>query len=167
MSPGGPSGRASTQGDPGLEVGLLSDPLPLWSALACGHHQGVPRGGVSGRGGAVSPCISLGQGWGSSQTGLSHSVAWLPRDISPRVFTVFFFFWLRCVACGILVPRPGIKPVPHAVEVQSLNHWTTREVPPPHVFNPPAAEGLEGTARPRSLDSVLIHAPPSPPPAKG
>ena len=24
---------------------------------------------------------------------------------------------------------PGIKPVPTAVDVGSLNHWTTREVP--------------------------------------
>ena len=30
----------------------------------------------------------------------------------------------------ILVPRPEIKPVPPAVEAQSLNHWTTREVLP-------------------------------------
>ena len=29
---------------------------------------------------------------------------------------------------GILVPRPGFKPVPPAVEAQSLNHWTAREV---------------------------------------
>ena len=28
----------------------------------------------------------------------------------------------------ILVPWPGIKPVPPALEVQSLNHWTFREV---------------------------------------
>ena len=40
-----------------------------------------------------------------------------------------FFFWPHCVARRILVPWPGIKPVPPAVEVQSLNHWTTREVP--------------------------------------
>ena len=26
-------------------------------------------------------------------------------------------------------PRPELEPVPPAVEVQSLNHWTTREVP--------------------------------------
>ena len=32
-------------------------------------------------------------------------------------------------ACGILVPRPGIEPVPPAVEAWSLNHWTAREVP--------------------------------------
>ena len=24
----------------------------------------------------------------------------------------FFFFWLLSVECGILVPQPGIKPVP-------------------------------------------------------
>ena len=43
--------------------------------------------------------------------------------------TVFFTFWLCCTVCGILVPRPGIKPMPPALEVQSLYHRTTREVP--------------------------------------
>ena len=38
-------------------------------------------------------------------------------------------FWLCHVACRILVPPSGIKPVPPAVEAQILNHWTTREVP--------------------------------------
>ena len=42
---------------------------------------------------------------------------------------VFFFLWPCCEACGILVPPLGIKPTPSAVEAQSLNHWTTREVP--------------------------------------
>ena len=28
-----------------------------------------------------------------------------------------------------LVPQPGIKPESPVVEVWSLNHWTTREVP--------------------------------------
>ena len=41
----------------------------------------------------------------------------------------FFFFWLHCIACGILVPWSGIKPTLPAL-VQSLNHWTTREVQP-------------------------------------
>ena len=36
----------------------------------------------------------------------------------------YYFFWLCCVVCGILVPQPGIEPVPPAVEVD----WTTREV---------------------------------------
>ena len=34
-----------------------------------------------------------------------------------------------CAACRILVPQPGIEPVPPAVEARSLNHWTAREVP--------------------------------------
>ena len=33
------------------------------------------------------------------------------------------------MACGILVPQPGIEPTPLAVEAWSLNHWTAREVP--------------------------------------
>ena len=41
----------------------------------------------------------------------------------------FFSFWPCPTACGILVPRPGIEPVPPAVEARSLNHWTAREVP--------------------------------------
>ena len=40
-----------------------------------------------------------------------------------------YVFRLRRMICGILVPQPGIKPMPPAVEVWSLNHWTTREVP--------------------------------------
>ena len=32
-------------------------------------------------------------------------------------------------ACGILVPQPGIEPMPPALEAQSLNHWSAREVP--------------------------------------
>ena len=33
------------------------------------------------------------------------------------------------MACGILVLWPGIEPRPPALEAQSPNHWTTREVP--------------------------------------
>ena len=33
------------------------------------------------------------------------------------------------MACGILVPQPGIEPAPPAVEARRPNHWTTREVP--------------------------------------
>ena len=32
------------------------------------------------------------------------------------------------MASGILVPRPGIKPVTPAMGEQSLNHWTVRDV---------------------------------------
>ena len=40
----------------------------------------------------------------------------------------FFFFWPYCMACGILVPQPGIKPAPPALEAWHLNQWTAREV---------------------------------------
>ena len=33
------------------------------------------------------------------------------------------------MACGILIPRPGMEPALHAVEVQSLSPWTAREFP--------------------------------------
>ena len=42
---------------------------------------------------------------------------------------VFQIFWHGCSACGILVPQPGIKSEPLALEATSLNHWTTREAP--------------------------------------
>ena len=32
------------------------------------------------------------------------------------------------MACGIFFPWPGIEPMPTAVEAQSLNHWTTKEL---------------------------------------
>ena len=32
------------------------------------------------------------------------------------------------MACGILVPQPGMEPVPPALEAWSLIHWTSREV---------------------------------------
>ena len=43
----------------------------------------------------------------------------------------YFLFWLHHAACGILVPWPGVEPAPAptAVEVWSLNHWISREVP--------------------------------------
>ena len=36
------------------------------------------------------------------------------------------------MACGILVPRPGLEPVPPAKEALGLNHWAAREVPVIH-----------------------------------
>ena len=37
-------------------------------------------------------------------------------------FFFLFSFWLLCAACGFLVPCPGIKPVPLAVEEWLANH---------------------------------------------
>ena len=33
------------------------------------------------------------------------------------------------MACGILVPQPGMESLPPAVETQSPNYWIPREVP--------------------------------------
>ena len=45
------------------------------------------------------------------------------------LFVFVFCFLPCCTACRILVLWSGIEPVPSAVEVRSLNHWTAREVP--------------------------------------
>ena len=42
--------------------------------------------------------------------------------------SLFFTFWPRPIACGILVTRSGAEPMPPALESQSLNHWDNREV---------------------------------------
>ena len=68
-----------------------------------------------------------------------HAFSWLLLNSEIRAsccawwllffFPFFFFFFLpQDVALRILAPQPGIEPMPPAVEVQSLNHWTTREV---------------------------------------
>ena len=54
---------------------------------------------------------------------LVHCIFKLGRDHGVSVF-----FWPQLMACGILVLRQGIEPVLSAVDVRSLNHWTTREV---------------------------------------
>ena len=41
----------------------------------------------------------------------------------------WFFSFFGFAACRILVPWPGIEPLSPALEVQSLNHWTAREIP--------------------------------------
>ena len=53
----------------------------------------------------------------SSARGWWSVVCYLPLQL--------FFFRLLATARGILVPWPGIKPMAPAVEVWSLNHWTT------------------------------------------
>ena len=46
-----------------------------------------------------------------------------------KLIYFLIYFWLRHTACRILVPRPGIEPVPSAVKALSPNHWTAREFP--------------------------------------
>ena len=55
------------------------------------------------------------------------NISHIPRAPHGRPHPFFFFFLISCAACRILVPEPGFEPTPFAVEVKSLNHWTTRE----------------------------------------
>ena len=50
----------------------------------------------------------------------------------PSYRTLYFDLFIFCHTiqhAGVLVPRPGIEPLPPAVEAWSPNHWITREVP--------------------------------------
>ena len=54
-----------------------------------------------------------------------------PKGSSYREQNSFFFFQCFCphsATCRILIPWPGIKPMSPALGVQSLNHWSPREV---------------------------------------
>ena len=45
-----------------------------------------------------------------------------------KMDTLPFFLATLCNTGKLLVPQPGIRLTPPAVEAQSLNHWTIREV---------------------------------------
>ena len=57
-----------------------------------------------------------------------YEVFWFLPIRATLLFLFFSFFWPHHAVCRILVPRPGIKPGPSAVEARTFNHWTTREV---------------------------------------
>jgi len=75
---------------------------------------------------------------GGQSIGVSASV--LPMNIQDW-FPLGWTGWISLLSKGLSrvfsnttvqkhqVPRPEIKPMPSAVEVLSLNHWTSREVP--------------------------------------
>ena len=70
--------------------------------------------------------------WFFGKLDMNYHNTWMTPVKKRYIWSFFLFFWgggLCHTACGILVPWPGIEPVPPALEVQSLNHWTTREVP--------------------------------------
>ena len=46
---------------------------------------------------------------------------------------LFLFFWPHPEACRILVPWPGIDPMPLTLEVWGPNHWVSRKFPR-HLF---------------------------------
>ena len=57
-----------------------------------------------------------------------HLVPWGPGiALFPSVS--FFLFWPSHSVCGILVPRAGTESMLPGAAVQSLYHWTTRDLP--------------------------------------
>ena len=50
-------------------------------------------------------------------------------NVQQHFFFFFFSFWPHRLACRILVPQPGIKPIPPEVEGYSPHHRTARELP--------------------------------------
>ena len=93
---------------------LWAQPFPApWGALGAIHtgpqiFQSYPCPG--GCCTSHSCCLDPQRAW------------WLPLHLQVFVQT-FLSFWL----CGILVPWPGIKPVPPATEARrSSNHWTAK-----------------------------------------
>ena len=64
---------------------------------------------------------------------------WGKYLVLPQVQVTFIYLFIyghACMSCRILVPPPGIEPVPPAVEVLSPNHWTAREFPQVPFFFP-------------------------------
>ena len=62
------------------------------------------------------------------------------------IFILFYYYHFggpHHAACRILVPRPGIEPMPPAVEAGSLSHWTAREVPQMLIFKNRAMGGVD------------------------
>ena len=48
-------------------------------------------------------------------------------DLLQYCSCLFFFF--GCIACGILVPQPGMEPAPHALEGKILTPGPPRKSP--------------------------------------
>ena len=49
------------------------------------------------------------------------------------IITIYFILFGHTARhAGLFVPWPGTEPGPSAVEAQSLNHWTAKEVPGKH-----------------------------------
>ena len=53
----------------------------------------------------------------------------ITRGCEEVLFYFLYFFWPCHMTFGTIVPQPGIKPGPPAVQAWSPNHWAAREVP--------------------------------------
>ena len=69
---------------------------------------------------------------------------------------IFYLFIFCHVARGILDPQPGMETSPLALEVWSLNHWTTREVLAPLLLNACTFLKVRTFCYTISTDTVLL-----------
>ena len=69
---------------------------------------------------------------------------------------IFFIYFFGCGACGILVPQPGMEPMPPAVEAPNLNHWTAREVPPRDLLESFSVTSLETVGGKKTFKNSFI-----------
>ena len=99
--------------------------LTVYQALIWGWRE-TDQGRNSGKGSEAHP---LGVKFRSIPKLKKNLVIMIIFQCNVFVFYLFILFWPCHTACGILVPQPGIKPMPPAVEAWSRNHWTTGEVP--------------------------------------
>ena len=90
----------------------------------------------------VKPCLILElmtkSGWGrepENKLSVQESVYILQTSF-PFSSWLFFFLFDTPPSMRISGPQPEIEPVSPAVEMQSLNHQTAREVPLPFPLNP-------------------------------
>ena len=92
-------------------------------------NPGARKGHLPEWPGAFSLLTTEAQHVGSS---CSHAISLLGLYISHFFFNTVFFLAAPDLSYSIreIVPWPGTEPGPPALEVQSLSHWATREVPP-------------------------------------
>ena len=150
--------RAITNSLGGTSVGLCTQSFLV--NLPAAPPPSPPRGASASlppphnQAGRKQPTGKMGQGCETSASQLSphdhhhtqsrgHPKRWGERARSPvdlqfprRLWIsvsliCFGFYWQRG-----LIPRPGMEPAATAVEGQSLNHWSTREVPQSLLFCP-------------------------------
>ena len=101
----------------------------LVSIPGSGRSPGEGKGYPLQYAGLESCMDCIVQGVAKSRTWRSPLESSEAQEPFPRIVDFFCFFWPCYAAPRILVPQPGIDPLTHAVEAQSLNHWTIREVP--------------------------------------
>ena len=98
--------------------------MVAFGTCLCTTRMGRWEGGVAAQPPAQQPRTSQAQ--------LPDSLALQPLETRCCCLlssVVAFCFWPHCVACGVLVPQPGIKLGPTAMKAPSPNHQTVREVP--------------------------------------